>query len=52
MALPFCQAAPFTGPAYQYVRADDELPSYQELAAEEDPLCRVKLFLSGSRWTF
>jgi hypothetical protein len=27
----FSQAAPFTGPAYQYLRADDELPSYREI---------------------
>jgi Protein of unknown function (DUF2958) len=52
MSLAFSQAAPFTGPAYEYLRPDDQLPSYRELGAEEDPLCRVKLFLSGSRWTF
>jgi hypothetical protein len=32
MSLPFSQAAPFTGPAYEYLRADDELPSYREIA--------------------
>jgi len=52
MTLVFSQGAPFTGPAYQYLRADDELPRYREVADEPDPLCRVKLFQPGSRWTY
>ena len=52
MALVFSQAAPFTGAAYKYLRADDALPTYREIAEEPDPLCRVKLFLPGSRWTY
>jgi hypothetical protein len=52
MTLIFSQAAPFSGPAYQYLRADDALPSYREIAHEPDPVCRVKLFQPGSRWTY
>ena len=52
MALVFTQAAPFSGAAYDYLRADDALPTYREIADEADPLCRVKLFLPGSRWTY
>jgi hypothetical protein len=51
MTLVFSQAAPFTGPAYQYLRPEDDLPTYREIAAE-DPLCRVKLFQPGSRFTY
>jgi hypothetical protein len=52
MTLVFSQAAPFTGPAYDYLRADDALPSYPEIAGERDPLCRVKLFQPFSSWTY
>lgn len=52
MTLVFSQAAPFTGPAYEYLRADDALPSYREIADEQDPFCRVKLFQPGSRFTY
>jgi hypothetical protein len=52
MTLVFSQAAPFTGAAYEYLRADDALPSYREIADEQDPLCRVKLFQPGSRFTY
>ena len=52
MTVVFSQAVPFSGPAYQYLRADDALPSYREIAHESDPLCRVKLFQPGSRWTY
>jgi hypothetical protein len=52
MTLVFSQAAPFTGAAYQYLRPDDELPSYREIAGEHDPLCRLKLFHPFSRWTY
>jgi hypothetical protein len=52
MAVVFSQAAPFSGPAYQYLRADDALPSYREIADEADPLCRVKLFQPGSRFAY
>jgi hypothetical protein len=43
--------ARFRGPAYEYVREADALPSIDELA-DDDPLCKVKLFLAGSRWTY
>ena len=52
MSLTFRQAAPFRGPAYEYLREEDDLPTFGELADEPDPLCRVKLFLPGSRWTY
>jgi hypothetical protein len=52
MAVVFSQAAPFTGAAYEYLRADDALPSYREIADEQDPLCRIKLFQPGSRFTY
>jgi hypothetical protein len=52
MAVVFSQAAPFTGAAYDYLRADDALPTYHEVADNEDPLCRIKLFQPGSRWTY
>ena len=48
----FSQAAPFTGAAYQYLRADDALPSYREIADKQDPLCRIKLFQPGTRFTY
>jgi hypothetical protein len=38
MTLVFSQAAPFTGAAYQYLRADDALPSHREIADQQDPL--------------
>ena len=52
MTVVFSQAAPFSGAAYDYLRADDALPTYRELADEQDPLCRVKLFQPGSRFTY
>jgi hypothetical protein len=52
MALTFTQAAPFTGPAYEYLRESDGVPTYSELGPESDPLCRVKLFQPGSRFTY
>jgi hypothetical protein len=52
MTVLFSQSAPFSGPAYQYLRADDALPSHREIADQADPLCRVKLFQPGSRWTY
>jgi hypothetical protein len=52
MTVVFSQVAPFTGAAYDYLRADDDLPSYREIADEQDPLCRVKLFQPGSRFTY
>jgi hypothetical protein len=42
----------FTGPAYDYIRASDALPNYDGIAAIADPLCKVKLFLPGSRFTY
>jgi Protein of unknown function (DUF2958) len=44
--------ARFRGAAYEYVRVADRLPSYDQIAADDDPLCRVKLFLPGSRFTY
>lgn len=52
MTSVFSQAAPFTGLAYEYVRAADALPSYREIADQPDPLCRLKLFQPGSSWTY
>lgn len=37
-------ARPWTTPAYCYIRATDKVPSTDAAYAEEDPLCRVKLF--------
>jgi hypothetical protein len=36
----FSQAAPFTGAAYEYLRADDTLPTYREIADEQDRSAR------------
>ena len=52
MSLTFRQAVPFRGPAYEYLREDDALPTYREIADQPDPLCQVKLFHPGSRWTY
>jgi Protein of unknown function (DUF2958) len=52
MTVVFSQAAPFTGAAYDYLRADDALPTHREIADEADPLCRVKLFQPGSRFSY
>ena len=41
----------FRGPAYEYVRATDALPTIDQLV-DEDPVCRVKLFLPSGRWTY
>lgn len=41
----------FVGAAYKYVRETDELPTYDEMV-DDDPLCKVKLFQVGSRWTY
>jgi len=41
----------FRGAAYRYLRISDKLPTYQEIDPD-DPICRVKLFLPGSRLTF
>jgi len=37
----------FKGPAYKYLRASDKLPEYSQI--DPDPICRVHLFLPGSR---
>ena len=37
-------AAPYTTPAYRYIRASDYIPSTDAARAEPDPLVRVKLF--------
>ncbi len=39
----------FRGAAYVYVR-DGELPEHADVAP--DPLCKVKLFLTSSAWTY
>src|SRR5918999_1579238 len=44
--------APLAAPATVIPLTDDALPSYREIAAEADPLCRIKLFQPGSRWTY
>lgn len=52
---PVCQPdARFRGPAYDYLRASDDLPTYDQLpdADIDDWVCKVKLFLTGSRWTY
>jgi hypothetical protein len=38
--------------AYESLRADNPRPSYAEIADEQDPLCRVKLFQPGSRFAY
>lgn len=51
--LSYCQPDQrFRGAAYEYVRVADSLPSYEQIAEHDDPLCRVKLFLPGSRFTY
>ena len=42
----------FKGPAYNYIRASDRLPTYREISDVRDPLCKVKLFLAASRYTY
>jgi hypothetical protein len=42
----------FKGPAYNYLRASDRLPTYEQIADVQDPLCKVKLFLAASRFTY
>jgi hypothetical protein len=42
----------FKGPAYNYIRASDQLPTYEQIADVVDPLCKVKLFLAASRFTY
>lgn len=43
--------SPFKTAAYQYIRSTDNLPSTDEAAAQDNPLCKVKLFGGGS-WTW
>jgi hypothetical protein len=51
--ITFSQPDPrFQGPAYDYIQSSDELPAYPDIAGTDDPLCRVKLFLTGSRFTY
>lgn len=47
MTVVFSRTAPFTGAPYEYLRADDALPTYKEIPEESDPLCRVKLSRQG-----
>ena len=37
MAMTYSQAAPFTGPATSTCAPEDELPTYREIAGEQDP---------------
>lgn len=43
------------GDAYDYLRESDDLPTYEQLPDVETTdlwVCKVKLFLTGSRWTY
>lgn len=43
----------FQGPAYDYILTSDELPNYPELPDADDELvCKVKLFMPAGRWTY
>lgn len=42
--------SPWRGPAYRYVRESDRLPTWNR--RERDPMVKVKLFLTGSRFTY
>lgn len=42
----------FRGPAYNYLRKTDRLPTVDEIAPEPDPVCRVKLFAPEGRYTY
>lgn len=42
----------FQGPAYDYIVATDELPTYRGLPDGDEMVCKVKLFVPGSRWTY
>lgn len=42
----------FRGPAYNYLRKSDKLPTYEQIADEGDPICRVKLFSPSGRYTY
>ena len=42
----------FGGPAYQYIRTTDKLPTIAEALDVEDPIAKVKLFALGSSWTW
>lgn len=42
----------FRGPAYDYLRESDKLPTYDEIAEDDDPLCKVKLFSPSGRYTY
>jgi len=43
----------FQGPAYDYILNADELPTYPELPdADDEMVCKVKLFVPASRWTY
>lgn len=42
----------FKGNAYNYIRAADRLPTYPEISDLKDALCKVKLFLPASRFTY
>jgi hypothetical protein len=53
LALTYSQPdSRFKGPAYNYIRASDRLPTYPQIADVGDPACKVKLFLPGSRFTY
>ncbi|MHB8533143.1 MAG: DUF2958 domain-containing protein [Solirubrobacteraceae bacterium] len=42
----------FREECHHYLRTSDELPSQDEIAELENPLCRVKLFVATSRYTY
>lgn len=49
-------AIEFTNPAkrsaaFRYLRKTDKIPTYDELT-DDDPMCRVKLFLPQGRFTY
>lgn len=43
----------FQGPAYDYILTTDKLPTYRELPdADDEMVCKVKLFVPAGRWTY
>lgn len=49
----FSQPHPqFNGPAYNYLRESDRLPTYEDISGEDDPVCKVKLFDPSGRYTY
>jgi hypothetical protein len=44
--------SPFRTPAYRYIREKDRLPDLAAFEADPESLCKVRLFLTGSRFAF